>query len=89
MSNAIVVHCDLCSKAFLQTLKRSKQSQKCGLHDYKELLQAFFFPLETWPSPRLRPRLANSDLSSLPTFLPPTAAPVQSESSEAKYLLSK
>ena len=43
MSNAIVVHCDLSSKAFLQTLKRSKQSQKCGLHDYKELLQAFFF----------------------------------------------
>ena len=43
MSNAIVVHCDLSSKAFLQTRKHSKQSQKCGLHDYKELLQAFFF----------------------------------------------
>lgn len=36
----------------------------------------FFLPLEAWPTLRLRPVLASSDISSLPAFLPPTAAPV-------------
>lgn len=65
MSNSTTVHCDGSLKAFLQTLKHWKQSHKCIPHDHKELLEIFFFPLETWPTLRLRPMLANSDISSL------------------------
>lgn len=44
MSNFIVVHYDMSLKDFLQTLKHSKQSHKCVLHDHKELLETFFSP---------------------------------------------
>lgn len=74
MSTSIVVQLDVSLTAFFQTLKYLKQSHKCIPYDHKELLE-IFFPLETWPTLRLRLMLADSDISSLPAFLPPTAAP--------------
>lgn len=74
--NSIAINCDISLKTFLQTLKHSKQSHKCILHE----IPPFLHLPETWPTMKLRPTLAISDISSFPAFLPPTAAPIQSES---------
>lgn len=81
MGNSIAIDCDMSLKTFLQTLKHSKRSHKCILHEIPPPC-----PPETWPTMRLRATLASSDISSSPAFLPPTAAPIQSESQRPNTL---